>query len=142
MHCIPVLLTMQTSFHALHTHSAHHVKPLCIPLTLKHTSDYASYIHTVYTQGLVKVDISTGTITLMSTRASSTSPLDPGLPLVYANDLDIATEGGDGSGGVVYFTTSQEIPVGLHPQLGFWDTFSSFMLGLFSVGGGLWVVGW
>ncbi len=45
----------------------------------------------------------------LSAYVSLDSPLDPGSSIIYANDLDISP-----SNGAIYFTTSQNIPVGMN----------------------------
>ena len=50
-------------------------------------------------QGLLKYDYSSGDVTLLATHVSSSSPIDPGTPITYANDLAIAADG------TVYFTS-------------------------------------
>lgn len=41
----------------------------------------------------------------MTNRVSLSSPLEPGSPIIYANDMDIASDG------MVYFTTSVDVPL-------------------------------
>lgn len=64
--------------------------------------------------------------TVLANRVSPSSPLDPGTHIAYANDLDISPVDG-----TVFFSDSQAIPVALGPN-GFFDTFRSWMLGLFA----------
>lgn len=54
-------------------------------------------------QGLIMLEKDSGRVVLLANRVASSSPLEPGSPIIYANDLDIAPDG------TVYFTTSINI---------------------------------
>jgi sugar lactone lactonase YvrE len=54
-------------------------------------------------QGLLLLRNGSSQVELVSSRVSNTSPLAPGSPIIYANDLDIASDG------MVYFTSSVDI---------------------------------
>ncbi|CAE8620085.1 unnamed protein product [Polarella glacialis] len=71
-------------------------------------------------KGLVRVDLATGTISILANRVTAT-----GLPFHYANDLDVAADG------TVYFTSSTAGTVALHPD-GYYDTLRSYLLNLLS----------
>ena len=68
----------------------------------------------------------TNKVVVLSGQVSDDSPLDPGVVLNYANDVDIAQDG------TVYLTTSSEIPV-VPNKFGFHDTFSTFSLTMLQV---------
>jgi hypothetical protein len=53
--------------------------------------------------------------------------LDPGTPIVYADDVDI------GPDGAVYFSDAQSIPVALGDGGVHYDPMHSYLLGLFGV---------
>lgn len=73
-------------------------------------------------KGLLKLEAGTHAITFLATHMPVNGS---SRPITYANDLDIASDGG------VYFTSSQSILPGLNRD-GYWDTLRSYMLGLFS----------
>lgn len=54
----------------------------------------------MHMQGLVMLEKGTNEVTILANRVSDSSPLYPGTPLIYTNDLDITSDG------TVYFTTS------------------------------------
>lgn len=64
---------------------------------------------------------------LLTSRVSDDSPLAPGSPILYANDLDIARDG------TIYFSDSQDIPVARGLE-GSYDTLESYMQGLYACG--------
>lgn len=74
--------------------------------------------------GLMRLDPGTRELRVLANRASVTSPLQPGSPIHYANDLDIASEGS------IYFTDSTAIPPAL-TRGGSYDTMWSYLLTLF-----------
>eukprot|EP00878_Enallax_costatus_P006815 GHUV01007143.1.p1 GENE.GHUV01007143.1~~GHUV01007143.1.p1 ORF type:complete len:316 (+),score=46.82 GHUV01007143.1:490-1437(+) len=74
-------------------------------------------------KGLIKYGYTSGAITLVATHVSDTSPLDPGSEITYANDLAIASDG------TIYFTSCTDIVPPLN-QLGFYDTYRAWFLGL------------
>lgn len=74
-------------------------------------------------KGLLKYDYTSGVISLLATHVSWNSPINPGTPITYANDLAIAADG------TVYFTSCTDIIPPLN-ALGFWDTFRAWFLGL------------
>jgi hypothetical protein len=63
---------------------------------------------------------------VLANRASPDSPLQPGSPINYANDLDMAPDG------KVYFSDCSAIPPALN-RGGWYDTMRSFMLTLWQV---------
>ncbi len=67
-----------------------------------------------------------GKVVVLASQVSNDSPLDPESVINYANDLSIAEDG------MIYFTTSSEIPV-VPNALGFWDTYHSFTLTMLKV---------
>lgn len=77
-------------------------------------------------QGLVEYDYASGAVTLLTTHVSDNSPLDPGSEITYANDLAIASDG------TIYFTSCTDIVPPLN-QLGFYDTYRAWFLGLMQV---------
>ncbi|MEW5316240.1 MAG: hypothetical protein WDW38_007621 [Sanguina aurantia] len=83
-------------------------------------------------KGLLKVETGTAPgsqarrITILTSRVSGASRLDPGSPITYANDLDVHPDG------TVYFTASQDISVGVSADGSFWDTLASYMTGLYA----------
>lgn len=74
-------------------------------------------------KGLLKYDYSTGDVTLLATHVSSSSHIDPGSTITYANDLAIARDGS------IYFTSCTDIIPPLN-AMGFWDTYRAWFLGL------------
>ena len=54
-------------------------------------------------QGLLMLEKGSNRVVQVTSRVSSSSPLEPGSHINYANDLDIASDG------TVYFTTSVDI---------------------------------
>lgn len=54
-------------------------------------------------QGLLMLPQGSGQVELVANRVSSSSPLEPGEPIIYANDMDIAPDG------MVYFTSSNDV---------------------------------
>jgi len=62
-------------------------------------------------KGLLRLHLGSGAIELLSGATGS-----PPSPLAYANDLDLDTSG------AVYFSSSSDHPVALHPLAGFYDT--------------------
>lgn len=77
-------------------------------------------------QGLVKYDYSLDQVSLLATHVSTSSPVDAGSEITYANDLAIASDG------KVYFTSCTDIVPGVN-KAGFYDTFRAWMLGLAQV---------
>lgn len=75
-------------------------------------------------KGLVMLEKGTNKVVVLTGQVSDDSPLDPGVVLNYANDVDIAQDG------TVYLSTSSEIPV-VPNKFGFHDTFSTFSLTMF-----------
>ncbi|KAF8061129.1 Apmap [Scenedesmus sp. PABB004] len=73
--------------------------------------------------GLVKYSYADNSTTVLADRVSASSPIDPGTPIVYANDLAVASDGR------VYFTACTDIAPSLAPG-GYRDTFRAWMLGL------------
>lgn len=64
-------------------------------------------------------------VSVLSSRVSASSPLDPGSEVTYANDLAIS----DGPDGRVYFTSCSDVIPMRHPD-GYYDTFRAWMMGL------------
>jgi sugar lactone lactonase YvrE len=56
-------------------------------------------------QGLLLLPKNSSQVQVVSNRVSLSSPLEPGSPIVYANDLDIDSQG------MIYFTTSVDTPL-------------------------------
>lgn len=56
-------------------------------------------------QGLLLLQKGSSQVEIVSNRVSQSSPLEPGSPIVYANDLDIDSQG------MIYFTTSVDSPL-------------------------------
>jgi sugar lactone lactonase YvrE len=54
-------------------------------------------------QGLIKLHTATTRVEVLANRVSPSSPLQPGSPINYANDLDV------GPDGTVYFTDSVDV---------------------------------
>jgi sugar lactone lactonase YvrE len=80
-------------------------------------------------QGLVRLDMDSGAVELLTSRVSADDPIDPGSAVDYANDVAVARSG------IVYFTDSA---AGISPvknAAGFWDTMQAYMLVLFHVRG-------
>jgi len=69
-------------------------------------------------KGLVRVDLPTGTMSILSNRISAS-----GKPFHYANDLDVALDG------TVYFSSSTQGTVARNAE-GFYDTMQSYLLQL------------
>lgn len=78
-------------------------------------------------KGLTMLEKDTNRLVVLSNRVSPDSPIQPNSPLVYVNDLDISHQDG-----TIYFTDSQSIPTGPSPDGSFYDTFRSYLLGLYS----------
>eukprot|EP00775_Hariotina_reticulata_P007690 gene7690-7890_t len=74
-------------------------------------------------EGLIKYDYSNGQVTVLANRVGSSSALDPGSEITYANDLAIASDG------KVYFTSCSNIVPSKNSQ-GFYDTFRAWSLDL------------
>lgn len=86
-------------------------------------------------KGLTRVELRTGTVTILSNRVSPNVPHAPALAsastdadnrkaeINYVNDLDVAKDGS------IYFTSSTAGTVARHP-LGFSDTLRSFLLNM------------
>ncbi|WIA23563.1 hypothetical protein OEZ85_000288 [Tetradesmus obliquus] len=74
-------------------------------------------------KGLVKYDYSTAKVTLLASRVSDSSPIDPGSEITYANDLAIAADG------KIYFTSCSDIVPARNSE-GFYDTFKAWTLGM------------
>lgn len=72
-------------------------------------------------KGLTKYDLESGKLSILANAVSRASQIDPGSPISYANDLDIASDG------TVYFTDSTAIPVALNRE-GFYDTMKTYLL--------------
>lgn len=72
-------------------------------------------------KGLIKVEVKTKRMEILSTLVSETSSKEPGTPVVYANDLDIAKDG------VVYFSDSTIIPVVMGSG-GWFDSLRTYIL--------------
>mmetsp|Transcript_13785 Transcript_13785/g.45988 ORF Transcript_13785/g.45988 Transcript_13785/m.45988 type:complete len:249 (-) Transcript_13785:74-820(-) len=68
-------------------------------------------------KGLLRLHLGSGAIELLSGATGS-----PPSPLAYANDLDLDTSG------AVYFSSSSDHPVALHPLAGFYDTMRGYLL--------------
>jgi sugar lactone lactonase YvrE len=77
-------------------------------------------------QGLVKYDYSTSEVTLLASRVSDSSAIDPGSEITYANDLAIASDG------KIYFTSCSDIVPAVNKE-GFYDTFKAWTLGMAQV---------
>lgn len=77
-------------------------------------------------QGLVKLSSADGTISLLATHISASSPEGAGEPITYANDLDVAADG------TVYFTSCTDIVPPLNAA-GFWDTYAAWFASLMQV---------
>ena len=75
---------------------------------------------------MIKYDYRSGDISILATHVSDTSSLDPGSEITYANDLAIASDG------MIYFTSCTDIVPPLN-QLGFYDTYRAWFLGLMQV---------
>lgn len=82
--------------------------------------------HFLPEQGLVKYDYSTAEVTLLASRVSDSSPIDPGSEITYANDLAIAADG------KIYFTSCSDIVPARNSE-GFYDTFKAWTLGMAQV---------
>lgn len=65
-------------------------------------------------------------VLIVANRVSDTSAIDPGSEILYANDLDIASDG------TIYFTASTNIVPHRNEQ-GFFDTFRAWQLGMCQV---------
>lgn len=72
-------------------------------------------------KGLIKVEVESKRVEILSNIVSESSPKQPGTPINYANDLDI------GKDGVVYFSDSTVIPVALG-RGGWYDTLATYIL--------------
>lgn len=59
------------------------------------------YAKSLWLQGLMSYDLTSRQLRVLANAVSNSSALDPGLPITYVNDLDIAEDGG------IYFTASQ-----------------------------------
>lgn len=70
---------------------------------------------------------------ILATHVSVSSPIDPGSPITYANDLAIASDG------KIYFTSCTDIIPAIN-KAGYYDTFRAWMLGLAQVSIGSWVM--
>jgi len=57
----------------------------------------------VLVQGLLMLPKGSSKVELVANRVSRSSRLEPGEPIIYANDMDIAPDG------MVYFTSSNDI---------------------------------
>ncbi|KAG1670192.1 hypothetical protein FOA52_014968 [Chlamydomonas sp. UWO 241] len=78
-------------------------------------------------KGLIMLEASTGRVIILSSHVTDAPPGSPGALITYANDLDIAPDG------TIYFTDCQNITTAPHAGgLGYYDTFWSFLLGLYS----------
>jgi hypothetical protein len=73
------------------------------------------------TQGLIKLEWATGRVEILANTIAADSPIAPGAPITYANDLDIAPDG------TVYFTSCSDI-VPQRGAGGFWDTYKAWLL--------------
>ncbi|GIL73771.1 hypothetical protein Vretimale_5363 [Volvox reticuliferus] len=77
-------------------------------------------------KGLLKLEKGTRRLELLTSRVSPDAPVNPGSIVTYVNALDIASDG------TIYFSASQDIPVGLSPDKpAFYDTLRSYLLGLY-----------
>jgi sugar lactone lactonase YvrE len=80
-------------------------------------------------QGLLRYnyyDSQSKDVTLLTTHVSSSSAIDPGSQITYANDLAIASDG------TIYFTSCTDIVPQLNRQ-GFYDTYRAWYLSLMRV---------
>uniref|UniRef100_A0A383VRX2 SMP-30/Gluconolactonase/LRE-like region domain-containing protein n=1 Tax=Tetradesmus obliquus TaxID=3088 RepID=A0A383VRX2_TETOB len=89
-------------------------------------------------KGILMLEKDTNQVVILTNHVSSSSPLEPGSPILYANDLDVAKDG------TVYFTTSVDITLHRNAQHhtrfthvpsllgrpGFWDTVKGWGLGM------------
>eukprot|EP00879_Flechtneria_rotunda_P027006 GHRR01028863.1.p1 GENE.GHRR01028863.1~~GHRR01028863.1.p1 ORF type:complete len:391 (+),score=61.95 GHRR01028863.1:43-1215(+) len=89
-------------------------------------------------KGLLMLEKDTHVVVLLTSRTSKSSPLEPDAPIIYANDLDVASDGN------IYFTTSVDIILhrnaqhdtrfthvpSLEGRAGFWDTVKGWGLGM------------
>ncbi len=75
-------------------------------------------------KGLVRVELATGAVTILSNWVGRAGGAGGGAPVHYANDLDVARDG------VVYFSSSTSMPVTLNARLGFYDTMRAYTLNL------------
>eukprot|EP00879_Flechtneria_rotunda_P029720 GHRR01032163.1.p1 GENE.GHRR01032163.1~~GHRR01032163.1.p1 ORF type:complete len:293 (+),score=27.88 GHRR01032163.1:81-881(+) len=94
-------------------------------------------------KGLLMLEKDTHVVVLLTSRTSKSSPLEPDAPIIYANDLDVASDGN------IYFTTSVDIILhrnaqhdtrfthvpSLEGRAGFWDTVKGWGLGMCQVRG-------
>eukprot|EP00877_Chromochloris_zofingiensis_P013931 jgi/Chrzof1/8792/Cz03g24210.t1 len=74
-------------------------------------------------KGLMMLEKDTHRVLIVANRVSDTSAIDPGSEILYANDLDIASDG------TIYFTASTNIVPHRNEQ-GFFDTFRAWQLGM------------
>jgi sugar lactone lactonase YvrE len=79
-------------------------------------------------QGLLKLHSGSGMLEVLATHVSPDSPLHPGTPITYANDLAVAPDG------AIYFTSCSNV-VPARNAKGFWDTFRAWQLDLAQVSG-------
>lgn len=69
------------------------------------------------------LEAGSGRVILLTSKISSDSDLDPGTPIAFANDLDIAADG------TVYFSDSSAIPPARNSESPpSWDIFLGFLL--------------
>jgi len=53
-------------------------------------------------KGLLQVDVNTGAVSILAAKVSNTSPISPGAPLRFVDDLDIASDG------TIYFSDASD----------------------------------
>lgn len=76
-------------------------------------------------QGLVKLELRSKRILLLTSRVDDADEHQPGSDIHYANDLDIARDGR------VYFTDSAHGVWPVRNRFGFWDTMQAYLLATF-----------
>ena len=76
-------------------------------------------------QGLVKVELASKTVTLLTSRVDGADARAPGTTIDYANDPDIAP------GGKVYFSDSAHGVFPVRNRFGYFDTMQAYMLTMF-----------
>ncbi|GLC34854.1 hypothetical protein PLESTM_000247100 [Pleodorina starrii] len=79
-------------------------------------------------KGLLRLERGgSGRLEILSNRVSPDAAVAAGSPVNYVNAMDISKEDG-----TIYFSSSQDIPVGLSLEKpAFYDTFRSYLLGLY-----------
>ena len=76
-------------------------------------------------QGLVKVELASKTVTLLTSRVDDADARAPGTTIDYANDPDIAPDG------KVYFSDSAHGVFPVRNRFGYFDTMQAYMLTMF-----------